>query len=300
MTRVCEKWFPKGTYKGQRQDGFYMHHTLKEQLDVLLKNIMNDWDFTIVISGGGEVRLGKSVLAMQISCYFAYEMNFKYNKKVPFSVDNFILEGQKLIEKGNELGEKYPYSPLVYDEAGAELSGRKIMKGATGEVLDYFRECGQYNLFNILVIPEFFDLPKGIAITRSIFLIDVFYTASEDGIFQRGFFKFFSRRSKKYLYLKGKKELNYSASKPNFVGEFFDVYTIDKKKYRAIKAKTLKHRSSQTRSKVILQRNAAFYLLTKDLGWSQEELGKRIENLTGVYTPQRTISDAIGGADIIK
>ena len=69
MVRVCEKWFPKGHYKRQKQDGFYMDDLLKAQIDVLLKNIGNDWDFTIIITGGGEVRVGKSVLAMQIGSY---------------------------------------------------------------------------------------------------------------------------------------------------------------------------------------------------------------------------------------
>ena len=43
--RVCQDWFPKGSYKGQREDGFLMWDLLKLQLDipsqknVLLKSI---------------------------------------------------------------------------------------------------------------------------------------------------------------------------------------------------------------------------------------------------------------------
>ena len=47
---------------------------LKLQLDALIKNVVNDWDFTIIISGSGEVRVGKSTLAAQIATYWTYEM----------------------------------------------------------------------------------------------------------------------------------------------------------------------------------------------------------------------------------
>ena len=122
-----------------------------------------------------------------------------YNIDLPFSVkENMVLDGKRLIEIGNQLGQNHNYAPLIFDEAGADLEGRKIMQTSTQNVLDFYRECGQYNLLNILVLPEFFDLPKGIALSRSICLIDVYYVANEEDIFERGFFKFFSRRNKKF------------------------------------------------------------------------------------------------------
>ena len=96
------------------------------------------------------------------------------------------------------------------------------MSQLTQDVLDYYRECGQYNMLNILVLPEYFDLPKGIAMTRSICLIDVYYITDQDAIFRRGFFNFFSKRAKKKLYLKGKRELDYKAAKYDFNGKFPD------------------------------------------------------------------------------
>lgn len=301
--QVCEEWFPKGTYKHQKKAGFYMDETLKLQLDILLKNIINDWDFTIMITGGGEVRVGKSVLAMQIACYWAYQIWKLYNKKVPFDLEkNFVFDGRKLIETGNELGKKYPYSPLLFDEAGADLEGRKIMQSLTQDVLDYFRECGQYNLFNILVLPEFFDLPKGIALSRSIFLIDVYYTADETGLFRRGFFNFYSRKGKKNLYLKGKRELNYFAHDYNFHGQFFNFYPINEQDYRLKKQDALSKRESRKRSKFQLQRDACWYLLShegmeckcgKTLKLTQEQLAQRMEQLTGIFVARNTISDGM-------
>ena len=49
--KVCEKWFPVGYKPRMQSDGFFMNETLKAQLDILLNNIKNDWDFTIVITG---------------------------------------------------------------------------------------------------------------------------------------------------------------------------------------------------------------------------------------------------------
>ena len=294
MARVCKKLFPKGTYKGQKKDGFHMDDTLKIQLDILLKNIVNDWDFTIMITGGGEVRVGKSVLAMQIACYWADQMQIIHKKKVSFNLDkSFVFDGKNLIKIGNELGQNAPYSPLIFDEAGADLEARKTIQTATGDVLDYFRVCGQYNLLNILVIPEFFALPKGIALTRSIFLIDVYYVPNKEGIFQRGYFNFYSRRNKKYLYLKGRKELNYFAHVYDFHGKFFNFYPVNEKEYRRRKQEAMVKRETRRRSKFMVQRDACWYLLNQEFNMNQGEISKRMEQLTGIFVTQQAISDGL-------
>jgi len=305
MARVCCEWFVNE--KHPELSGFPMDDRLKIQLDVLLKNIKNDWDFTILITGQGEVRVGKSYIAAQIACYWAYMIWKLYGIKVPFSLDtNFVFQGNDLIKKGNELGVKYPYAPLIFDEAGADLEGRKVMSGSTQQVLDYYRECGQYNMLNILVLPEFFDLPKGIALSRSIFLIDVFYMADEEAVFQRGYFNFYSRRSKKYLYLYGKRDLNYSAAKSDFgivPGRFYNFFPLNVPEYDKLKQEALKKRESHRRNVFMVQRDALMYLLcgekqVKDIKvgekvMTQATLGKRIEQLTGIYMAHNTISDAL-------
>jgi len=294
MARVCTDMFPVGTWKYQREPGFYLDDKLKMQLDVLIKNITRDWDFTIIVTGQGEVRVGKSKIAMDIGAYWSYMVNKLYGLNVPFNVkENFVFDGKKLIETGNRLGKQFPNSVLVYDEAGADLEGRKAMQQQTQDVIDYYRECGQYNMLNILVLPEFFDLPKGIALSRSIFLIDVYYTADDEGIFTRGFFNFFSKRQKKWLYLLGKKDLNYYAAKFDFNGKFGNFYQVDEKEYRQAKQEALVRRESKRRNKFQMQRDACWFLLTTEFGMSQTKLGERMENLTGIFVPHNTISDAI-------
>lgn len=293
MARVCEEWFPMGSYKNQKEIGFYMDDLLKSQIDFLLKNIVNDFDFTIIISGGGQVRIGKSVLAMQIACYWTYQMEKVHGKKVKFDLDTFIFDGRKLIERGNFLGQNHPYSPLIFDEAGADLEGRKSMQTITQDVLDYFRECGQYNMLNILVLPEFFDLPRGIAQSRSVALLDVYMSIDNEGNFNRGYFKFYSRKNKKNLYLKGKRELNYNAALFDFQGRFYDVYPINKQEYSKLKVEALRKRESKRRNKFQMQRDAAWWFMYKGLGWSMQSICDKMEQLTGWYVPRTTFMDAI-------
>jgi hypothetical protein len=284
-----------------------MDDRLKLQIDVLLKNIKRDWDFTILITGQGEVRVGKSMMAIQIGAYWTYEMLKRHKIKVPFTLEeNFVFTGSDLIKKGNYLGVNHPYSTLIFDEAGADLEGRKVMSGSTQDVLDYYRECGQYNMLNILVLPEYFDLPKGIALTRSIFLIDVFYNADEEAIFQRGYFYFYSRRSKKWLYLKGKRDLNYSCVKSDFgtlAGRFHRFYPINEPEYRRLKQEALKKRETKRRNKFQVQRDALMYLICGEKSdrdilkgekiLTQQQLAQRVEQLTGIFMDRTTITDAL-------
>jgi len=292
-SRVCLKEYKKG-FSNNIKDGFYMETELKDQLDILLKNVTNDWDFTILITGGGEVRIGKSVLAMQIAAYWIAELKRLYNIKTRYTLeDNFVFDGRKLIEKGNFLGQNYPFSPLIYDEAGADLEGRKVLSAITQDVLDYYRECGQYNMLNIIVLPEFFDLPKGVALSRSICLIDVYMLPSKEGIFQRGFYNFYSKPNKKWLYLKGKRDLDYKAFHYDFRGRFYNFYSVDEDEYRQLKQDALTKRESKRRNKFQMQRDACWFLFYKDIGWTQDKIAKRMEQLTGIFVARETVRDGL-------
>jgi len=305
MVQVCCEQFPKGTRPYQKKDGFFMYEFLKIQLDILLKNIKDDWEFTILITGGGEVRLGKSMIAMQIAAYWTEQIKKLYGIIVPFNVkQNFCFEGRELISKGNFLGKNHPYSCLLYDEAGSDLEGRKVVFTTTKAVLDFYRECGQYNQLNIIVLPEFFDLPKGIALSRSIFLINVYYTADEEGKFERGYYDFYSRRNKKKLYIKGKKNLDYHAAPYNFHGRFSKFYPVDEQEYRKAKQEALAKRDvGGRRAKWQLQRDASWYLLAhegltcvdcnKQIKIKQNELARMMHELTGFYTTKQNVQQAI-------
>jgi hypothetical protein len=220
--RVCANCFPN------RPEGFYQNRRLTANLNELVKAITNDFDFVILVSGSGRVRIGKSIIAMETGYYLNHQMNVTHGIKNSFDMRNFVFRGEELIARAKTLK---PYSVLIFDEAGADLVGRKTMLSTTQAVLDFFREVGQLNLFLILVLPDFFDLPKSIAITRSVCLIDVDFKEK----FNRGLFRFYGERQKKELYIRGKKMLDYNAARCDFFGNFTNFYTVDEEEYRKAK-----------------------------------------------------------------
>ncbi|MFW9873004.1 MAG: hypothetical protein ACFFG0_07895 [Candidatus Thorarchaeota archaeon] len=243
MAHVCSEWFPlhmNGINDKRQQAGFYMDDYLKKQLDVYIKNVVNDWDFNLIISGRGEMRVGKSKLAQQIGAYWTYQIDKLYGLKIPFTVkENICLNGADLINMGMKLGQIYKYAALVNDEAADDLESTKVLKASTQAIKDYLRKAAQFNMLNIIVQSEFFEIPKPIAISRSIALIDVSYSIDSEGNFNRGQFKFFSRRNKKRLYLFGKKDLNYEAVKPDFVGSFSNFSPLPEDEYKKAKFESI-------------------------------------------------------------
>lgn len=216
-------------------ENFYMDNGLKKILGSIAYNVPNDWDSLILISGSGMVRVGKSVLAQQIGYYMSTKL------KTPFTINNIVFSGQELMDKARTM-EKH--SVFVYDEARGELDTKKVMEDITKTLMDFFAECGMYNHVIIIVLPDFFDLPKGIAISRSELLINVYRDRSmkkdelseEVVSFERGFFHGYHRTSKKKLYILGKKNYNdYDIVKRDFFGKFPNVFTVNKEEYIAKK-----------------------------------------------------------------
>ncbi len=285
---VCPEWFPKGTYS-QNFAGFPMNRLLKTQLDYMIRNVINDWDFTILICGEGEVRVGKSTLAQQIVTYWTYCLCKKLKIQLPHSVEkNMVFTGKDLIMKGNRLGTQTKYSGLIFDEAGADLESTKVLQSTTKAVKDYLRECGQYNMLNVLVLPEFFDLPKSIALSRSIALINVYWLPDEKGNFQRGFFKFYNKPSKKKLFIYGKKDLNYGAIQETFYGQFPKFYTFNEQDYKKAKMEALKNRESIGERE---QRNlSCFYSALKILKYDHDYSYDKIRESLNKHNPIMKVS----------
>jgi hypothetical protein len=234
-----------------------------------------------------------SVLALQICIYWTYLMEKLHGIKIPFTLkDNVIFNYEKLISTGNRLGLTHKYSAFQYDEAGETMEGTKTQTSELKAIRDYLRECGQYNFLNVLVMPEFFDLPKGVAITRSTFLLDVYYGVDQTGIFQRGFFRFYSRKNKKRLYLNGKKDLNYKAAPYNFDGEFKNFYPIDEAEYRLLKQEALKDREFSRRDeKLISVIGALCYTLKYKHGYHVQGIANMLKDLYALKIEDATLGD---------
>ncbi|HUW43370.1 MAG TPA: hypothetical protein VMV95_00185 [Bacillota bacterium] len=305
MVRVCEDTIPLEFVRKQKPKakypGFDLHPVLKEQIDIYLKNVNKDWDFVIIICGEGETRVGKSFFASQIGKYWTDQIKKLYGKEVPFDLKtNFVFKGEELIKRGNFLGVTYPFSCLIFDEAGADLEGIKAMRRTTQNAKDYLRECGQYNMLTVLVLPEFFDLPKGIALNRSHCMINVYWMGDEEGYMNRGYFKYYSRPNKKQVYIRGKKNLDYNVWGYDFYGSFDNLFTMDLEEYKQLKKKALKKREVES-AKVIRWKEwlrACLVLLTKTYGNSHRELADKIKDVGKISINYTWIGKLIGREEV--
>jgi len=227
--KILEEKYPKGTLKGQKTDGRYVDETLYENIKFLSKAILKDMTFlTVVFSSTLEVGAGKSVFASQLGEVWTHLMKQLHGIEVPFDIKHCVFRPKDLIKRSFEVPK---YSYIWLDEW--EDSHYWSELGMT--LRQFFRKCRQLNLFLVLIIPNFFQLPINYAISRSVCAIDVYF---EDG-FERGYFKFYNFDRKKDLYLNGKKTQNYMVTRPNFSGRFLDGYAVDEKEYRRVKLRDL-------------------------------------------------------------
>jgi len=207
---------------------FSFHERLYQNISKIIKANKNDWDFKILISGNGMTRTGKSTLAAQLACVVDPK----------FTLDQVIFKGDKLVEHSKEIGK---HRALVYDEAKEGLDSKKAITNYSNNIMTYFAECGWLNQFMIIVLPDFFDLNKSIALNQSIFLINC-YTRNA---FTRGYFNFYNRKGKRYLYIKGKKYYNYDCQTPTFQGTFTKWFPFDKDEYEKRKAENQKDKDEK-------------------------------------------------------
>lgn len=229
---------------------YWMDGYLKSNLDSLIYNLRFDFDAVIPITGSGLVRVGKSMLAQQVGYYIATKLS------TPFSMENIVFNSAELIKLAHKLPKN---SVIIYDEAREGLDTKKMMESVTKILLDFFAECGMYNHVILVVLPDFFEIPKTIAIARSEFLINVMRTKGEakdqegnDVIkFERGLFEFYNRKGKTMLYTMGKKDFNnydLGVKYRSFWGEFRNHWVIDKEMYELKKVEHLKRDRDKEKS----------------------------------------------------
>lgn len=211
----AQELYPKGTFKSQKNDGAYLQDELANNLNIIAKKVGDDMTFLGIISGHDMVGDGKSTMATHVGAYLTWRINQIYEVNNTFTEKNLVFKGVDLEKVSFELPK---YSVIVLDE-GDDLTTHG-MKELAVKLKRYFRKCRQLNQILIVILPSFFELPKFYALSRSHFLIDVFFEKE----FERGYFRFYGPHSKKMLYIKGKKEWDYDAWGADFHGRFFSSY----------------------------------------------------------------------------
>lgn len=233
--KILEKKYPLGSLPGQKTDGRYIDGILHDNLNILAKNIIKDMTYLGIISSSTlEVGTGKSVFAQQMMEAYLDQVNKHHGKNLKLTMDNIVFRPKDIIKRSFQVPR---YSVIICDEW--EDANYWSELGIT--LRQFFRKCRQLNLFILLIIPNFFQLPMSYAISRSVFFIDVRFS----GEFDRGYFSFYNFKKKKRLYLKGKKTQDYGILVPNFTGRFGDGYVVDEKEYRKGKLTDLENQEEQ-------------------------------------------------------
>lgn len=228
--------YPMGSFPGQKTPGRYIDGTLDENIKILAKNIVNDLTYLgVCCSSTFEVGAGKSNFMQHIAERYTELVNEYHGTDLEFTKENIIFKPLDLIERAFKVPK---YSCLILDE----WDDAHYWSALGISLRQFFRKCRQLNLFVIIIIPNFFQLPMGYAISRSLFLIDVRF----EGEFERGYFKFYNFERKKRLYIDGKKKQDYDVISPNFYGRFTKGYVIPEEEYKRMKLEDMQESSKRT------------------------------------------------------
>ena len=233
---------------------YYMDDRLSHNIEtkILPALTKDDKDYLIAIDGmeGG----GKSTLAFQIGKKVDPTLDLS---RIVFSAEEF-REAIFKAKKGQ---------CIIYDEAFTGLSSRAALSGINRALVSLMMQMRQKNLCIILVLPTFFLLDKYAALFRTRILIHVYENKG-----RRGYYRIYSRRKKKLLFLYGRKDYSYPRNiHTKFKGRFYGVFALgDKdyeKKYRQKKAKALedteKNPMSAGQVRYREQRDLLLYLFRK-------------------------------------
>jgi hypothetical protein len=178
---------------------------------------------------------------------------------------NIVFKPMDLIKRAFEVEQ---YSVVIVDE----WDDAHYWSELGMSMRQFFRKCRQLNLFIILIIPNFFQMPMSYAVSRSVFFVDVRF----EGKFERGYFRFFNFDKKKDLYIYGKKTQNYECVRPNFIGRFTKGYCVDEAQYKRAKRDDMIEAETQDKKPTEIQIKAKMIIQFREAHpeISIEDLGK--------------------------
>jgi hypothetical protein len=249
---------------------YYMNDGLKNSLDLKVIPDINKKDKDVVIVVDGAEGSGKSTLTFQLAKYVDPTFNLS---RVVFNADDF-KEAVFRAKKGQ---------CIVYDEAFTGLSSRASLSGINRYLVSLMMQMRQKNLCVFVVLPTFFLLDKYVALFRTKALIHVYETGG-----RRGYFKVYSRKLKKFLFLQGRPTYSYLPKKIKVrkKGRFYGVFALgfekEEEMYRKQKSEALeateKNPMSGQQVKYMEQRNLLIYILRKTSQMTYKELHNLLDS----------------------
>ncbi len=214
MVMVCQDTIKQFNKDGSfHADGYYLHSTLKDNIDYEYKRINKFWDCCGCIDGeegSGKTSLGKAL------CYYVASLS-----GIKFTVNDIIFtvpQFEEWIENAK------PGAACLWDEF--------VLVGLSTDALTTIQKMTMIRkkrLFILLLIPYIFMLRKYFAVGRTRFLIHV---TSPDNL-TRGTFDYYSKPNKRHLYILGYKFWEYAVWDGDFKGDFSDYagYIVDEIAY---------------------------------------------------------------------
>lgn len=233
--KIYESKYPLGSIKSQKTAGIFCDDILYENMKELSYAIVKDNSFLFLVSSQAlSVRTGKSTFTQLMAESWNYIMLKEHGIKLDFNMDNIAFNADQFEEKCFKLHEKgQKFGVCILDESD-DLTGHSLSQEVK-KIKRFLRKAGQLNLLMIMILPDFFEFPKSIAVNRSIALITIDYGDH----FERGHFKFYDFKAKKKLYIKGKQFNDYSVSNFTFRGFFTGQYLVNEEEYRKEKYRDL-------------------------------------------------------------
>ncbi len=250
-------WFTN--FEGNKKR-LYIDKKLKRVLDNGLKRIRGGFDFVCIICGS--VGGGKSTIAFSTIAPYL-DKNF--------TESNIVFSAEEFIKRANELPDE---SSIIVDESFNDMNNRSTAKNSYLKLVNFMTLIRQKRMKIILILPDFFDLSKYMAISRSNLLV---VTYSDKKTYERGKFLLFDSDKKKQLYIKGRKFLNYSVVGASFRGKFqLNPNLIDEKTYIKRKRDHLMSQDEKNENVDIskFDRDKIIYQLRTEYEWKQKDLAK--------------------------
>ncbi len=254
-----------------KEGSYYIDGYLKSNLDLLIRDVKDDNDCVIAVSG--REGTGKSTLSIQAACYVDPTFNLD---RVVFDSADF----RKRVLAANK------YEAVVFDEAIAGMRGVAWSGHVSRALVQMLAQIRQKNLYVFLVLPSFFELIKYAAIHRTQALLHCY--RGKDG--KRGRFVGYGWEKKKRLYLMGKKFYDMNVQHGDFVARFTKAMPLNEDAYRKKKllalSKAQDEPETQTFIKTRSQRDAIIKYLVKDMGMASTTISASITK----YSPKFALS----------